>query len=80
MDVVAYDSISFKYMKKCLAFFNFGESIIKWFGLLLGDYSAVIDHCGNISKQFDISRGCRQGDPIASFLFIIYVWKFLHIN
>ena len=74
----AYDSISFKYIKKCLAFFNFGESIIKWVGLLLGDFSAVINNCGNISKQFDISRGCRQGDPIASFLFIICVEILAH--
>ena len=67
----AYDSISFKYIKNCLRFFNFGEDLIKWVEILLYDFSAVINHCGNISKRFTIGRGCRQGDPIASYLFIL---------
>ena len=64
----AYDSISFKYIKNVLRFFNFGEDLIKWVEILLYDFSAVINHCGNISKRFIIGRGCRQGDPIASYL------------
>ena len=39
--------------------------------MLLYNFTAVINHCGNISKNFKIGRGCRQGDPIASYLFII---------
>ena len=31
----AYDTLSFSYIKKCLIFFNFGESLIKWIELLL---------------------------------------------
>ena len=54
-------------------FLNFGESLIKWVGILLKDFSAVINHCGNISQRFDVACGCRQGDPIASFLFILCV-------
>jgi len=67
----AYDSLSFKYIKKCLTFFNFGESIVRWISLLLNDFRAVLNHCGNVSKRFSIERGARQGDPIASYLFII---------
>ena len=69
----AYDSISFKFIKKCLNFFNFGDGLIKWVEILLHDFSAVINHCGNISKSFQIGRGCRQGDPIASYLFILCI-------
>ena len=74
----AYDSISFKFIKKCLAFFNFGEELIKWVEILLYDFTAVINHCGNISRGFKIGRGCRQGDPIASFLFILCIEILAH--
>ena len=74
----AYDSISFSYINKCLRFFNFGESLIKWINLLLNNFTAVINHCGNISKSINIMRGCRQGDPIASYLFIICIEVLAH--
>ena len=37
-----------------------------------------MDHCGNISEKFSISRGARQGDPIASYLFIISIEILAH--
>ena len=37
-----------------------------------------INHCGNISPRFNINRGCRQGDPIAAYLFIIAVELLAH--
>ena len=74
----AYDSLSFKYIKKCLNFFNFSEYIINWVDILLNNFSAVINHCGNISNKFNISRGARQGDPLASYLFIICIEILAH--
>jgi len=69
----AYDSVSFSFIKKTLDFFNFGPKIIGWVTLLLEDFSAVVAHCGNLSRKFQIGRGCRQGDPIASILFILAI-------
>ena len=69
----AYDSISFKYIRKVLEFFDFGASLIQWVEILLHDFSALVNHCGNLSRTFSISRGCRQGDPIASYLFILCI-------
>ena len=69
----AYDSISFKYIAKCLEFYDFGNDLIKWVKILLYDFQAVINHCGNISRRFNINRGCRQGDPVASYLFILCI-------
>ena len=74
----AYDSLSFAYIKKCLNFFNFGDGLIKWVELLLHNFTAVINHCGNISKKFNIGRGARQGDPIASYIFIICIEILAH--
>ena len=39
--------------------------------MLLFNFKASTNHWGNISTPFTIGRGCRQGDPIASYLFII---------
>ena len=69
----AYDSISFKYINKVLNFFNFGKDMVNWIEMLLNNFSAVINHCGNISSKFEIARGCRQGDPVASYLFILCI-------
>ena len=74
----AYDSISFRFISKCLKFFNFSEDLIKWVEILLYDFRSVINHCGNISESFHIGRGCRQGDPIASFLFILSIEILAH--
>ena len=74
----AYDSLSFSFIKKCLKFYNFGECIIKWVDILLHNFSAVINHCGNVSRKFNIGRGARQGDPIASYIFIICIEILAH--
>ena len=47
--------------------------MIKWVDILLHKFSAVINHCGNISQKFSIGRGARQGDPMASYIFIICI-------
>jgi hypothetical protein len=40
--------------------------------LILNTYfRASVLQCGFLSEQFDIQRGCRQGDPIAPYLFIL---------
>ena len=74
----AYDCISFKFIKKCLKYLNFGSDLIKWVEILLHNFQAVVNHCGNVSSRFNIARGCRQGDPIASYLFIICIEILAH--
>ena len=74
----AFDSISFNYIEKCLKFFNFSDNLIKWVNLLLLDFKDSVNHCGNISERFAINRGCRQGDPIAPYLFILSVELLAH--
>ena len=74
----AFDSISFQFIENSLRFYNFPEGLIKWVKLLLNNFQASINHCGNISPRFEIQRGCRQGDPIAAFLFILAVEFLAH--
>jgi len=69
----AFDSISFKYIEKVLKYFKFGANIINWVSLLLNNFTASVCHAGNISRTFQIGRGCRQGDPLSSGLFILCI-------
>ena len=69
----AFDSISHSFIIKCLHFFGFGLSFIKWINVILNDVSSCVNHCGNISERFKVGRSCRQGDPISPYLFIICV-------
>ena len=36
-------------------------------------FNAVTIINGNISNPFEVQRGCRQGDPIAVYLFILAI-------
>ena len=69
----AFDSISFKYIKKMLDFFGFNNDLIQWVSLLLYNFSACINMAGNLTQMFAVLRGARQGDPIASPLFVLAI-------
>ena len=69
----AFDSIAFSFIKAVLKFFKFSNSLIDWIMILLEDFTVEVLQAGNISKIIYIERGCRQGDPIASLLFILCI-------
>ena len=74
----AFDSVSFKFIVTTLELFGFGEVFIRWITITLGmkagsHFQAVTVVNGNISKPFDVKRGCRQGDPISGYLFILVI-------
>ena len=69
----AYDSISFTFIKKAMRFFGFGDDMISWVDILLHNFKACIIHAGHLSELFNVLIGCRQGDPVASPLFLISI-------
>ena len=67
----AFDSISWNFIYKPLTFLGFTNDFIRWIQLFNTDIEATILQSGFTSEFFSISRGCRQGDPISPYLFII---------
>ena len=67
----AFDSISWDFIQHTLKFFKFGPSIQRWIKTFQKKISSAITQGGHLSSFFNIGRGCRQGDPIAAYCFIL---------
>ena len=67
----AFDSLSWKFLYKVLSYFGYSQNFIKWVKLFNTDIKAYVLQCGFLSEEINIQRGCRQGDPISSYLFLL---------
>ena len=67
----AFDSLSWSFIEKVLSFFNFGEDIKIWIKTFYYNIKSCVVVNGHTSSFFDIFRGCRQGDPLSPYIFII---------
>ena len=67
----AFDSVSWSFLYRTLKLFNFQESFIRWIRTFNTNVKAYVIQSGFLSAFINIERGCRQGDPIAPYLFIL---------
>ena len=69
----AFDSVSWKFIRNVLIFFNFGETIINWINIFFNNFKLCVTQNGFYSPFFPIGRGCRQGDPVSPYIFLMCV-------
>ena len=67
----AFDSVSWKFISKTLDYFNFGPSFKRWIKLFQNGAESCILQNGFMSEFFYLQRGCRQGDPVSPYIFIL---------
>ena len=69
----AFDSVSWNFLYTVLEAFGFDENFINWIKLFNNGIQEYITQCGILSQPMPIERGCRQGDPITPYLFLLVV-------
>lgn len=67
----AFDTVSWQFIEKVLKYFNFGPSVISWVKLFQNGSESCIIQNGFMSEFLKLNRGCRQGDPISPYIFIL---------
>ena len=67
----AFDSLTWSFIQKALKFLKFGSTICKWIKTFYNNITSSVIQCGHMSDSFTIGRGCRQGDPLSPYIFII---------
>ena len=69
----AFDSISWSFLDKALAKFNFGSDFRKWVKVLYANSESAVINNGYFTRFFKLERGVRQGCPLSVYLFILVV-------
>ena len=67
----AFDSVAHDFIYRVLDNFNFGPSIIRWIKLFYYHASSSVLVNGFLSETFIVKRGCRQGDGLSPYLFLL---------
>ena len=69
----AFDSLDWGFMFKVLRLFCFQDDICNWIGTFYSSMKSTFIVYEQTSQWFSVNRGCRQGNPLSPYLFILCV-------
>ena len=67
----AFDTMEWEFISKSLRLFNFGDRLINMVKLLQANSFSKIEQNVFFSEHIILERGCRQGDPVSPYLFVL---------
>jgi hypothetical protein len=67
----AFDSIDWSFMENVLREVGFKEDMCRWISAFYNNIKASVIVNGCMSQSVPVERGCRQGDPISPYLFVL---------
>lgn len=67
----AFDSVAWEFIQNTLNYFNFDPFICNWIKTFQCNAVSCVSQAGILSNFFKLGRGCRQGDPISPYIFLL---------
>ena len=75
----AFDSVDHDFLFCTLENAGFGGSFLNWIKILVKNQESCVYNSGTATSYFDLLMGCRQGDPISAYLFILVIEVFFQM-
>ena len=67
----AFDTLAWDFIHLALREFDFPQTIIEWVSMMQLNSASRVSQSGWMSDSFVLQRGCKQGDPISPYIFVL---------